>query len=580
MVLDEDEFAKRLIPELFKHNNYASFVRQLNMYGFHKKVGLSDNSMRASERKSKSPSEYSNPYFRQGYPDLMWLIQKPKNVTTSSKNKSRGKADGEVVEEGDEIKEEPDVEGRSRPRPQLALGDGSANSLTQETLQNVQRELQLIRRQQAQISQMMAALKREHEQLYGQAVTFQDQHTRHENSINAILTFLATIYQRNLAGGDSQPGIANIFGSSLPQDNSKSGTVVDVGDYDFDHFPVIGEMGNKPFKKQPLLLTDGQNRATTMSPASTSSPMLQSRRTSQKPSNSPQIQEVFDTGNDTNSSAFQQNSRVSAGGGRNQQDMMSMIQNANARNQSPKTPVADFTDVLNDLENSRGNTPLSNAQRENMLRMINNSARQSGDNALINSTPPSGPTNFSRDLANSKADIDALAKMQAQQDQSVEKLTNLLQPLSPSGSIPGIGDGQAFPPPPLDIDDIFSGGLNGGDYFPNVDGNGNYEFGANGTSGFDWGNAGDDDDELFAGVDTNNMNGTNYSGNNDSSNYLTVGDASGNGGGRVESVASSEATTPKQSSVADENDEPTVIKGKGRKLSSHGDVDAKRRRRS
>ena len=35
IVLDEDEFAKKLIPELFKHNNYASFVRQLNMYGFH-----------------------------------------------------------------------------------------------------------------------------------------------------------------------------------------------------------------------------------------------------------------------------------------------------------------------------------------------------------------------------------------------------------------------------------------------------------------------------------------------------------------------------------------------------------------
>lgn len=49
IVVDEDEFAKTLIPELFKHNNYASFVRQLNMYGFHKKVGLSDNSMKARD---------------------------------------------------------------------------------------------------------------------------------------------------------------------------------------------------------------------------------------------------------------------------------------------------------------------------------------------------------------------------------------------------------------------------------------------------------------------------------------------------------------------------------------------------
>src|SRR5258706_14708640 len=87
VVLDEDEFAKTLIPELFKHNNYASFVRQLNMYGFHKRVGLSDNSMKASERKNKSPSEYYNPYFKQGHPNLLWLINKPKSGNAQKKGK-------------------------------------------------------------------------------------------------------------------------------------------------------------------------------------------------------------------------------------------------------------------------------------------------------------------------------------------------------------------------------------------------------------------------------------------------------------------------------------------------------------
>jgi heat shock transcription factor len=86
-VLDEDEFARTLIPELFKHNNYASFVRQLNMYGFHKKVGLSDNSMKASETKAKAPSEYYNKYFKRGRQELLWLIQKPKNPITGPKRK-------------------------------------------------------------------------------------------------------------------------------------------------------------------------------------------------------------------------------------------------------------------------------------------------------------------------------------------------------------------------------------------------------------------------------------------------------------------------------------------------------------
>lgn len=108
VVLDEDEFAKTLIPELFKHNNYASFVRQLNMYGFHKRVGLSDNSMKASERKNKSPSEYYNPYFKRGHPNLLWLINKPKGGSKIRKEKGgRGRED---VVEGDSDDEGRDID--------------------------------------------------------------------------------------------------------------------------------------------------------------------------------------------------------------------------------------------------------------------------------------------------------------------------------------------------------------------------------------------------------------------------------------------------------------------------------------
>ena len=36
VVKEPTEFARAVLPQHFKHNNFASFVRQLNKYDFHK----------------------------------------------------------------------------------------------------------------------------------------------------------------------------------------------------------------------------------------------------------------------------------------------------------------------------------------------------------------------------------------------------------------------------------------------------------------------------------------------------------------------------------------------------------------
>lgn len=571
IVLDEDEFAKTLIPELFKHNNYASFVRQLNMYGFHKKVGLSDNSMRASERKNKSPSEYSNPYFRRGRPGLLWLIQKPKNTTTGTKSKGRRAGSEQNDEDAEEYMDDmASIDHRIHPRTQLAIDQGET-ALSTEKFQSVQRELAAIRRQQQQIAGMMTQLKREHEQLYGQAANFQDQHTRHENSINAILTFLATVYNRSLNGNEGTSGIAGLFANSMPHDTSQ-GNVVDVGDYNFDG--LNGETFGKPYKKQPLLLQGPPSeRGTTVSSSAsndTYAPRV-TRRTSQalRQGSTPvaTVEEVFDSNAPTPMSPRQYPQKSSQ-----QADIMSMIQNSNARS-TPSTP-ADFSNVLNSLENTGGNTPLTQSQRANMLRLMNDSAGQGGDNALVNATPPAMPKDYARNLQRSQADLDSLARLQAEQDKSVQNLTELLQPLSPTGSIPGIGDGQNLPPPPLDIDNFLNQ-----DYFNDFpsDGAGNYDF-SNNDNGMNGGGLnfndlpnGDDDDELFANVPTNGDGEVKFE------DYPVNED----GTGRVESIASSEVTTPNTTSTTDANGDGPQTRSlmKGRRLSGELEKNPGKRRK-
>ena len=520
------------------------------MYGFHKKVGLSDNSMRASERKAKSPSEYWNPFFRKGYPDLLWLIQKPKNQTAGGKTKGRGKSEDRDEEE--EI-EETDSTSQFPTRPLLTQGGqtgANGTALTQEQFANVQRELMMIRQQQGQITRMLGQLKREHDALVDQAGDYQNKHSRHENSINAILTFLATLYNRSLQNHEGAQDIAKIFANTVNQD--KNGNVVDVNDFVFDMPEGASmEQPQQPYKRQRLMITDGsEGRANTMSPSTTAaSPRPNPSRAASHMARSPQsahVEEIFDQ--DLNRPTQQYAS--SSSHGPQQQDMMSLIHNANARNGGNNAATPDFSHVLDNLESTGGTTPVSPAQREHMLRMFNNQSRRpqssgSDNRALVSPVRSNSHAQFDNKLQSTKYDLDSLEQLQAAQEKSVENLTNMLQPLSPSGSIPGLHDGQDIPPAPLDIDHFL-----GHDYFPdfNNDANGSLDFtnsnhNAHTSNGlapaFDF----TDDDPLFADVDDNP---------NADSNFLNVDTYDEhNDERRVQSVASSsEAPTPKYGSEA------------------------------
>ncbi|KAI0884642.1 uncharacterized protein GGS22DRAFT_145266 [Annulohypoxylon maeteangense] len=512
IVLDEDEFAKTLIPELFKHNNYASFVRQLNMYGFHKKVGLSDNSMKASERKNKSPSEYYNPYFKRGHPNLLWLINKPKSGGGKKGGKKRGE-DGEGESDEDVLVPEevighpftqPTTQNRALPAPE-------SGPLQKKELAVVRDQMAALQSRQKQISDAIQRLRQEHNQLYQQAIMFQNMHDRHENSINAILNFLANVFRKSLEEQGGVQNVNDLLASIIPNvqmpPQQGQGSVVDLGDWVQQQMPRNGTPVGTPKRQHRLLppIPQAQGQAARTPPATTAPTPFSNYPNHQQPQ-TPQVTEVFDTPTESSTPAYLKQELES----NPQEGMMKIIQdaNTNAGNVSvdlPNVAAATSATLTNDQrnrmlsimsgQNSVAPTPVSSMTSPPVsvdphpptmgVSSAGNIPPATTRNSMSPIMPSILPPSIQR-ISQTQEELDQLQRLQTEQAQKLEDINHILGPLSPSGRIPGLDDSNAYFDDNIDLNQFIDSNAYSTD--PGVGGDFDFDTSHFSNSGpsFDW----------------------------------------------------------------------------------------------
>ncbi|KAG3273384.1 heat shock transcription factor 1, transcript variant X5 [Ictidomys tridecemlineatus] len=173
-VFDQGQFAKEVLPKYFKHNNMASFVRQLNMWafphlalrkssptpvcadGFRKVVHIEQGGLVKPER---DDTEFQHPCFLRGQEQLLENIKR--KVTSVSTLKS------------EDIK------------------------IRQDSVTKLLTDVQLMKGKQECMDSKLLAMKHENEALWREVASLRQKHAQQQKVVNKLIQFLISLVQSN-----------------------------------------------------------------------------------------------------------------------------------------------------------------------------------------------------------------------------------------------------------------------------------------------------------------------------------------------------------------------------------------------
>ncbi|XP_059050895.1 heat shock factor protein isoform X2 [Achroia grisella] len=157
VIKNQADFARELLPLYYKHNNMASFIRQLNMYGFHKITSVENGGLRYE----KDDIEFSHPCFMRGH---AYLLEHIKRKIANSKS--------------------------------VVSSDGSEKIILKPELMNkVLADVKQMKGKQESLDAKFSAMKQENEALWREVAILRQKHIKQQQIVNNLIQFLMSLVQ-------------------------------------------------------------------------------------------------------------------------------------------------------------------------------------------------------------------------------------------------------------------------------------------------------------------------------------------------------------------------------------------------